>query len=194
MKKIIILLFFILIGTSFITDNNIDIDKQEAKKAFEFLLEIRKNPKKYCNELDFVKDVKSIPKVQLKWNDTLAKVAENKAYDMAKRNYFDHVDPDGYGMNYFINKAGYKLNTDWLIDKSDNTFESITAEDKTGEDAIKTLIIDEGVIGKGHRVHLLSLDDFRKNVIDIGIGFARCKNNKNQYSTYVSVLIAKHDF
>ena len=30
-------------------------------------------------------------KHELKWNDILAKAAEGKAMDMAKKNYFNHV-------------------------------------------------------------------------------------------------------
>lgn len=41
---------------------------------------------------------------------------------MAKRNYMDHVDPDGCGMNIKINAAGYKLRPDWYSDKKKNNF------------------------------------------------------------------------
>lgn len=37
----------------------------------------------------------------------LMQSAAAKAADMATRNYFDHVNPDGYRMAYWINNAGY---------------------------------------------------------------------------------------
>ncbi len=72
--------------------------------------------------MPFLNDLKTIP--QLKWNDTLANVAEAKALDIATRQYFGHVDPEGYGMNYFMDKAGYKLDARWLSSKDMNYFES----------------------------------------------------------------------
>src|SRR5690348_4117044 len=81
-----------------------DIDKAEAKKAFAFLNKVRSNPSDFADEMPFLAEIG--PKPLLKWNDTLAQVAEAKAADMATRKYVAHVDPDGYGLNYYINKAG----------------------------------------------------------------------------------------
>src|ERR1041385_5049076 len=88
---------------------DVTIDKKEAQDAFVLLSDIRADPNKYYRELNYEQGIKT-SSIKLKWNDTLAKVAEAKAYDMAKRNYMAHVDPDGFGINYFINKSGYKLN------------------------------------------------------------------------------------
>ena len=84
------------------------IDKEEAQKAFLLLNRIRSNPGSFTDEMPFLAEIGKKP--LLKWNDTLAKVAEAKALDMATRKYVAHVDPDGYGLNYKINEAGYKLN------------------------------------------------------------------------------------
>jgi uncharacterized protein YkwD len=130
---------------------------------------------------------------KLIWNNTLASVAEAKAYDMAKRNYFDHIDPGGYGINYYINKAGYKLNAEWTQDKSDNSFESIVAGPEDGQAALKTLIMDNGVTSFGHRDHLLGIGDWNASLTDIGIGFAR-RDTGSDYTTYVSIIIAKHNW
>ncbi len=62
------------------------------------------------------------PTHALTWNDALGKAAQAKAEDMAKRDYMDHVDPDGCGMNIKINEAGYKLRPDWYSDKKNNNF------------------------------------------------------------------------
>ncbi|MEI9807661.1 MAG: hypothetical protein WDO16_07150 [Bacteroidota bacterium] len=112
---------------------------------------------------------------------------------MANRDYFGHTDPDGYAINYFIHKSGYILNADWLKNKSDNYFESIIAESPDGETAIKRFIIDEGVPSLGHRKHLLGIGEWNASLVDIGIGFAR-RDAGSTYQTYVSLVIAKHNW
>lgn len=192
MRSTTFLLLAFFLTSSFCFKSNIVIDKNEAKKAFDFLQEIRSNPNKFHQELKFEKDAK-VSSIKLVWNDTLARVAEDKAYDMAKRDYFGHVDPDGYGMNYYIHKNGYTLQADWLKNKASSFFESIAANYPTGEDAIKTLIIDKGVPSLGHRNHLLGLNQWNASLKDIGIGFVK-RETGSKYKTYVCVIIAKHNW
>lgn len=168
------------------------LDKAEAKAAFEFLNKVRMNPENYYKELN-LNGYLPYTKTLLVWNDTLAAVAEHKALDMATRNYFGHVDPEGHGMNYFISKAGYKLEKEWVKRGSENYFESIDAGANDGIDAIKTLIIDQGVPSFGHRKHLLGLDKWNAALNDIGIGFAT-NRGETEYGTYVSVIIARHNW
>jgi uncharacterized protein YkwD len=168
------------------------IDKKEAQKAFTLLKEMRSNPNKYYSELGYEKDLKPST-IQLVWNDTLAKVAENKAYDMANRNYYGHIDPEGFGINHFIAKSGYKLNSLWTANKADNYFESLTANLPNGEAAIKFLVKDSLTPSLGHRKHLLGLDKWNSTLRDVGIGFAR-RESGSTYRTYVCVIIAKHDW
>lgn len=169
---------------------DIVIDRAEAQKAFLLINRIRQTPEKYYREMHFDKSFK-LTSTALRWNDTLARVAEAKAYDMAKRDYFGHTDPDGYGINYYIAKSGYALNKDWTRNKSDNFFESISAEAADGEDAVKNLVIDEGVPSLGHRKHLLGGGPWESTLTDIGIGFARIDSG-SRFRTYVSIIIAKH--
>jgi uncharacterized protein YkwD len=179
----------ILSLTSYKADNDIRVDKKEAYNAFIYLNDIRTNPDKYRAELKHGKTLK-IAKTKLKWNDTLARVAEARAMDMVKRNYFDHVDPDGYGVNHYISKAGYKLEPDWTSDKADNSFESIQAGADDGQSAIKDLIVNDKESNYGHRDHLLGIDEWDKSLVDIGIGFVR--DSLSEYGTYISIIIAKH--
>jgi hypothetical protein len=167
-------------------------DKEEARKAYVLLNDIRVNPEDYCRELHFSRreDVSRMP---LRWNDTLARIAEAKAIDMARRDYFDHVDPDGYGMNYLLNKGGYRLNREWLQDKRRNSFESIGMGWPGGEEAIRALIIDQGVPSLGHRKHLLGLGEWNSSLKDIGIGYVT-RGSGSDYETYICVVIAKHDW
>jgi uncharacterized protein YkwD len=165
------------------------IDKEEAQKGFLLLNKIRKEPQSFTATFPFLKDVMAMR--QLKWNDTLAKVAETKALDMATRNYFGHVIQRGYGMNYFINKAGYQLEAKWLSTKELNYFESIGAGAPSGEAAIVNLITDVNTPSLGHRKHLLGLDAWNAPMTDIGIGYAR-RFATSPYKSYVCVLIARH--
>jgi hypothetical protein len=192
MKKLIYILAAFFLITSFKADKTITIDKAEAQKAFVLLLKIRANPALYSKQLHFSKDI-HVSKTKLIWNDTLAKVAEAKAYDMANRDYFGHTDPDGYASNYYINKSGYTLDPNWLQNKSDNFFESIAANNVSGEAAIKALIIDQGQSSLGHRNHLLGLDKWNASLKDIGIGFAECPSGSS-FQTYTCVIIAKHNY
>lgn len=174
------------------TNNTISLDKKEAQKAFLLLQDIRSNPNKYYQELGFNEN-ENVSPVILKWNDTLAMVAENKVKDLAGKGYFSHVDPAGYGINYYIDKAGYHLDPQWLDNKSNNFFESISAGDSSGEAAIMGLVKDEGNESLGHRIALLGLDDWNRKATDIGIGFARCDEGCT-YKTYTCVIVARHQW
>src|SRR5262249_18449068 len=87
------------------------LDRDEARKALDYLNKVRKEPAKFSKEIGVdLSDVKARP--ALKWNDILAKVAEEKALDMANRDYFGHVTPEGLGINIQIHEAGYSLPKD----------------------------------------------------------------------------------
>jgi uncharacterized protein YkwD len=166
------------------------LDRKQAKEAFNYLNKIRSDPPAFAKELGVaeLKDVKPIH--VLKWNDALAKVAEAKAIDMATRNYFAHVDPDGFGTNIKMHEAGYTLNKLFLMTKDQNNFESIFAGAPSGIQIISTLIIDKNAENLGHRQHLLGLSGSRAKHRDIGIGVA--SNPASKYKHYACVLIAHH--
>lgn len=68
-----------------------DLEKIIAQKIFEQINEIR------------VKN--NLP--PLKWNETLERVAQAHAEDMARRNYFSHESPEGKTFRDRLTKAGY---------------------------------------------------------------------------------------
>ncbi len=173
------------------SDKKQEVSKQEAQTAFNYLNEIRQNPSAYADEIgSFMKVIN--PKEKLEWNYLLAEVARERALDMAKRNYFSHVDPDGIGSNLKIHNAGYELRPDWIDEIDEYSFESIAAGFSTGKAAIKDLIIDEGVPSKNHRNHLLGLNSFWGECDDIGIGFVYSEGS--EFKSYCCILIAMHDF
>ena len=166
-----------------------DID--EAKAAFEYLNKVRQDPDAYSDELGV--DLSALAATHaLIWNDTLAIVAHEKALDMATREYFDHVDPEGNGMNIKIHEAGYLLDSLFITDRANNFFESLAAGNSSGIEAIQTLIIDEGLEPPGHRNHLLGITPFYSDCYDVGIGFV--KSASAPFSSYCCVLIAKKGF
>ncbi len=164
------------------------LDRDEARKAFDYLNQVRKAPAKFSKEIGVdLSDIK--PRAALKWNDVLTKVAEEKALDMANRGYFSHETPEGLAINRQIHEAGYRLPKDWVKDKKQNFFESISAGKNTGVEAIRQLLVDQDVPEAPHRRHLLGVTDFYAQCTDIGIGFARQPQSK--YRTYMSIIIAR---
>lgn len=165
----------------------------EVVSAFNYLNAIRENPSAYSDEVGY--DLSSISSIQaLNWNSILAKVAQQKAEDMVERGYFSHTDPDGYGINYYINAAGYTLNSSWYSNISSNYFESIAAGFDTGKRTVIQLVYDSGASNDnaGHRSALLGLSDWNKSCVDIGIGHAYGADT--EYRHYWSFVIAKHDY
>jgi hypothetical protein len=187
-------LFIIYSHTS--PSNAVALDKIEAFKAYKYLNEFRANPKSYGNNLDL--NLKYVKKRHpLKWNHTLAKVAEAKAHDMASNNYFSHRNKKGQGINIMIHKAGYKLPKEWTAVKSYNFFESICAGVWNGKDNINVLIEDEGEKSLSHRNHLLGINeskyhDINSKLVDIGIGIVHVNDGYSKYHTYCCVIIAKN--
>jgi uncharacterized protein YkwD len=161
--------------------------RKEAKNGFIYLNKIRSNPKLYSNE--FGVDLNNIePRPPLLWNNILAKVAEEKASDMAKRNYLSHITPEGLGINIMIYRAGYSINPEMIKDSTTNSFESITAGYDKGEDAVKSLVIDLNTPSLGHRFHLLGFGSWYAGLDEVGIGIAR--NPFSLYEYYTCVIIA----
>jgi uncharacterized protein YkwD len=192
MKVISYMVPVVMLLLSFLYNNNPFIVKEEAQLAFELLNSVRSNPEKYYKELHLNGKLK-ITKTPLRWNDTLARVAEAKALDMAKRNYFNHVSPDGIGINYLVHQNGYSLNEDWLKDKKENFFESLGSGHDSGAEAVKALIIDASDDTKGHRNHLLGIGEWDASLVDVGIGFVKCDGG-GRYQSYTCIIIAKHNW
>jgi uncharacterized protein YkwD len=149
---------------------NAQVDKDEARRAFEYLNQFRSDPYEYGKQIGL--DLQQYEKrPTLQWNETLARVAETKALDMAQHQYFGHTNPDGNGINILIHNAGYTLPKTWLENKNRNNFESLQAGTVSGTEAINSLIVDKGIPSLGHRKHLLGVDDtfpFFSRLTDIG--------------------------
>lgn len=185
------LILIIILFSSFQPQELISgIDREVAIEMFTYLQALRQKKTDRSDKLNrYVKKKRPL----LTWNDTLAKVAEARAIDLAEKNYFDHIDPLGYGVNYYIDRSGYYLEPDWTEKRSDNFFESLQAGRSDAYDIIEDLLIDKGIPSKGHRKHLLGLDDWNEKNSDIGIGFYRVGDGiRSEYATYTVIIIARH--
>lgn len=172
---------------SFSGDQKTAVLSDPAKEAFIYLNKVRANPASYSKVLNV--NLNSIkPSQALIWDTILAKEAQRKAAEMATQNYFAHVDKKGYGMNYYIYKAGFAIPETWVNDKKKNYVESLGATTEGPDDFIAQLIIDKGVPDLSHRKHLLSVGDFFSKNTHVGIGIAY--NPNSTYHYYCCVLIA----
>jgi uncharacterized protein YkwD len=91
----------------------------------------------------------------LKENSELDAAAKKKAQDILAKQYFDHVNPDGKGPDYFVSTAGY----DYLT-IGENLALGNFADDKA--------LVDAWMASPGHRENIL-----RSQFQEIGIAVVR---------------------
>ncbi|RDV14154.1 CAP domain-containing protein [Pontibacter diazotrophicus] len=162
--------------------------KAAVEANFEELNAVRQNPAHYA-AIYKVPALRKVPaKPALVWDETLAKLAQQKAEDMAAKNYMEHVDKKGRGMNYYLWQANYPLPDFYSKDIRANNVESIAANTAGPLEFVQQLIIDEGVPNLGHRKHLLGFNDRDTPATHVGIGIAYNPNSRYKY--YCSILIA----
>lgn len=118
----------------------------------------------------------------------LTRVARERAADMANRDYFSHVNPDGYGPNHLVQQAGYDLPDMYGNDPAANMVESIAMgyELTTGQKAWEVTWKDSPV----HREHLLGLNSFYAGQQRYGIG--HYLGVKDGHPTNYWVFISAH--
>jgi len=184
-----LLLYLFVLPTGKV-DAQADYLQEAIRNSFLELNQVRQNPALYAAKYK-LPALKKIPKIHaLTWDTTLARLAQQKAADMANRNYFSHQDKQGRGMNYYVRHANYPLPAIFSKEISDNGVESIAANTEGPDGFIRQLIIDEGVRNLGHRKHLMGLEHFKENT-HVGIGIAY--NPKSKYKYYCSILLAPKD-
>jgi uncharacterized protein YkwD len=120
----------------------------------------------------------------LTYNAVLARVARQKAFDMGRRGYDSHVNPDGEGPNYLVTRAGYVLPDFYGKQRSANNIESIASGYETAE-----AVWRGWMKSTGHRTHILGLDKFYAEQIEYGIGHAYVPNSPHLH--YWVVLTAR---
>lgn len=164
------------------------LDSLGAKQAIAYLNKIRASPAEYAKPLGINQLHSLQPKIALKENAILRKVAEQRAMDLAINNYFSHTNKNGEGVNILLARAGYPIKESSYKRKNSNYYESLSAGEMSPEKHIDNLIIDEGIVPPLHRNHLLGLDEFWAQCTEIGIGLVKAP--KSKYGAYMVVIIA----
>jgi uncharacterized protein YkwD len=163
--------------------------KVMAIEAYAYLNDFRSMPQTYARRIGLF-----LPYTQkakpLHWNYKLAEVAQNKAEDMAKNNYFNHEDSKKKGPNQRVAFAGFKLPSNYLLDSEANNVESLAAGATNGIESINQLISDKGIYPPAHRIHLLALDPFYSDHTEVGIGVACFASSTYKYY-YVVITTPK---
>jgi uncharacterized protein YkwD len=121
---------------------------------------------------------------RLTWNPILAKVARERAWDMATRGYFNHVNPDGVGPNTLVERAGYRLPPEYDHRLAGNNIES-AAEGYASAAAAWRHWMSSGE----HRAHLLGTGVNFDRQMEFGIGYAMRPGSRS--GSYWVVLIAQ---
>lgn len=117
-------------------------------------------------------------------NKILTQLAQQRANDLATRNYIAHVDLNGIGPNHHATCLGYKFPSYYGHELTDNNIESIEAGSESAQDAFTNLINEIY-----HRQHLLGEIDFYAEQTEFGI--ARAYNQFSDFKYYWVIEIAK---
>lgn len=101
----------------------------------------------------------------LKPNNTLHRAAQDHSDDMAARDYFDHVSPEGRTVGYRVTRAGYKWQT---------ILENLAAGMRTPRE-----VVEGWITSPGHRRAMLEQD-----VTEAGIGYTFLPNDGGNKQLY----------
>lgn len=125
-------------------------------------------------------------RLTLECDPILARVARERALDMATRHYFGHTNPDGYGPNYLVRQAGYPLPSWYDASPAGNNIESIASGYSTPD-----AVWQGWMNSPAHRTHLLGLVPFFAEQIDYGIGYVY--DPASDYGHYWVVITARKE-
>lgn len=110
-------------------------------------------------------------------------VARAKALDMAKRDYFGHVDPDGIGANHRLKMTGYGLPDYYAQQRDVTNIEALAAGDRH----TPKVAFAAWMNSPDHRVHVLATDPFFADQTRFGVGYAKSVRSKyTHYYVFVS--------
>jgi uncharacterized protein YkwD len=153
----------------------------------ELLNAARANPAAYGQSIGL--DLSDVaPSQPLTFNLKLMQSARLHSQDMNNQNFFGHCtaqDPQCQNSNSTdpgdrIQAAGY----DWR-----GYGESLAAGFNTPSEALRALIIDEGIPDLGHRRHLLAIDSISATLPEVGIGIVL--DGSGAYSDYYTIDSAR---
>ena len=120
-----------------------------------------------AQELDIANRLKTTSgqhRAFLAFDPILSRVARERATDLAKRGYFDHINPDGHGANYLVRQAGYVLPSYYPADG--NNIESIAGGQPDAASAWS-----DWMNSPEHKTHLLGELSFFAAQTSYGVGY-----------------------
>lgn len=125
-------------------------------------------------------------RARLTYSPVLARVAREKALDMARRSYFGHTDPDGMGPNELVERAGYLLPEAYDRRLAGNNIESLGRQYGSAESVWR-----QWMGSQAHRAHLLGLQPVFAEQDEYGVGYVGIRGVGNFTAHYWVVLIAR---
>jgi uncharacterized protein YkwD len=147
----------------------------------EELNDARANPAAYGASIGL--DLSQVaPSQPLAFNPQLMQAAVQHSQDMSSRGYFAHNTPEGIDPSQRMTQAGFNWQA-WG--------ESIAAGGLYPQpaDALRALIIDNGVPDLGHRIHLLAMDALFQGQNQVGIG--ALQNTSGPLQNYYTIDTAQ---
>lgn len=123
-------------------------------------------------------------RVRLTHSAVLAKVARERAEDMARRGYFSHTTPEGLGANTLVRREGYALPDFYDSRPQGNNIESLGRGFDSAEGVWRSWMGSTP-----HRAHLLGLRDEFASHTEYGVGYARAPGQPGGH--YWVVLTAR---
>ncbi|MBM3458898.1 MAG: hypothetical protein FJX77_10255 [Armatimonadetes bacterium] len=137
----------------------------EEQQFLELLNQVRANPLAYQTHLgtDLTAGNKFalVPRPPLVFNARLLEAARRHSQDMNDRGFFGHQNPQGETAAQRLRAAGYA----WLCYS-----ENLAVAMETPAEALRELVVDDGIPDLGHRVSLLGLSEHSTRLDEIGIG------------------------
>ncbi len=118
-------------------------------------------------------------------NPTLERIAREMAQDMAERDYFSHINPEGLGPNELVRRGGYPLISSYDPSLTANNIQSI------GRGGTLEQMWPLWMNSASHRLHLIGDGPFWIAQTDYGIGYYYDPNSRSQH--YWVILTARKE-
>ena len=151
------------------TDELADSDCSLSGKESALLERIRQHPEQRRS--------------RLRCDASLTAFARSRALDMARRDYFAHVNPDHQGPNLLLKNSGYPL-PGYYAGIRANSIESIA-----GGYADPHTVFDRLMQSESHRAHLLALEAFFEDQDEIGVAHVHAQ--QSEMEDYWVIVIAR---
>jgi uncharacterized protein YkwD len=144
----------------------------------ERLNDVRADPAAYCRSIG-LNLANVAPAPPLAFQPLLIRAAQQHSQDMNERAYVSHTTPDGQDV---VDRLTWGVGFPWTA-----YGESIAAglNLANAEDALRSLIQDDGVADQGHRRHLLAMDALFQNQNQAGIGIVQ--NGSGPHRNYYTI-------